>query len=299
MVTGQDGPSDPGVARALSRMTLHVHRAEPRGPVPRGSVVFLHGFPFDGSMWQPQLDALPDGWLGLAPDLRGFGRSDLRGPPGEVGSGSRVGGRVALPEEPVLTMHRLADDIAALIEAEEAGPAVVCGLSMGGYVAFALYHRRPELVRALVLADTRAEADTDEGRENRARMAQTARSSGMDAIARAMIPGILAERTLSGDAETTDRVQSMILAAPAETVIAALAGMATRPDASTRLGSIDVPTLAVVGDDDRLTPPHVVRAMAERMPRARMVVIPDAGHVSNLENPAAFNAALAEFLSEL
>lgn len=280
-------------------MSLHVHRSVPGPGAALGSVVFLHGFPFNGSMWQPQLEALPAGWRGLAPDLRGFGGSALHAAAGEVSSGSRIGSRVALPHEPVLTMHRLADDVAALIEEEGASPAVVCGLSMGGYIAFALYRRHPSLVRALVLADTRPEADTDEGRENRIRMAQSARESGAAAIARAMLPSILAERTIADDAETTDRVRSMILATPTETIIAALAGMATRVDASESLATMDVPVLAVVGEEDRLTPPHVVRAMADRLPRARLEVISDAGHVSNLENPAAFNAALAGFLAEL
>jgi 3-oxoadipate enol-lactonase len=280
-------------------MSLHVHRSEPRDSDFRGSVVFLHGFPFDGSMWGPQLEALPDGWRGLAPDLRGFGRSDLREVAGEVTPGAGTGGRVALPHEPVLTMHRLADDVAALIQQEAAAPAVVCGLSMGGYVALALYRRRPELVRALVLADTRAEADTDEGRENRMRMAQSARESGAAAIARAMLPSILAERTMAENEETTDRVRAMILATPTETIIAALAGMATRRDATGELDGIDVPTLLLVGDEDRLTPPHVVGAMADRLPRGQLEVIPEAGHVSNLENPAAFNAALTSFLSGL
>lgn len=280
-------------------MALHTYRTEPREADSRGSVVFIHGFPFDGSMWEPQLAALPDGWRGLAPDLRGFGRSDLRAAPGDVPLGSRIGGRVALPHEPVLTMHRLADDVATLIEEEAAGPAVVCGMSMGGYVAFALHRRHPELVGALVLADTRAEADTDEGRENRMRMAQSARDSGAEAIARAMLPSILAEGTIALNHETTDRVRSMILGTPAETIIAALAGMAARRDATSELTSMDVPALVIVGDEDRLTPPHVVRAMAERMPRARLEVIPEAGHVANLENPAAFNAVLTEFLQTL
>lgn len=280
-------------------MSLHVHRSVPGPGAALGSVVFLHGFPFNGSMWQPQLEALPAGWRGLAPDLRGFGGSALHAAAGEVSSGSRIGSRVALPHEPVLTMHRLADDVAALIDEEGASPAVVCGLSMGGYIAFALYRRHPSLVRALVLAATRPEADTDEGRENRIRMAQSARESGAAAIARAMLPSILAERTIADDAETTDRVRSMILATPTETIIAALAGMATRVDASESLATTDVPVLAVVGEEDRLTPPHVVRAMADRLPRARLEVISDAGHVSNLENPAAFNAALAGFLAEL
>jgi 3-oxoadipate enol-lactonase len=267
-----------------------------------GTVVFVHGFPFDGSMWQPQLDALPDGWRGLAPDLRGFGGARLTGEPGgpddagPIVSGARAGGRVALPGEAVLKMDHLADDVAALIEGEGAGPAVVCGLSMGGYVTLSLWRRRPELIRALVLADTRAEADTDEGRENRMRTAQTARDRGMAPIAEAMVPALLAERTLAERPEIVDRVRRMITGTPTETAIAALAGMAARRDATADLAGMDVPTLVLVGEHDGLTPPEVARSMADWLPRATLRVIPDAGHVSNLENADAFNRALVEFL---
>jgi 3-oxoadipate enol-lactonase len=253
-------------------------------------------------MWEPQLNALPDGWRGLAPDLRGFGEASLAGGPGgpddadPMVSGAKAGGRVALPGEAVLKMDRLADDVAALIEREGAGPAVVCGLSMGGYVTLSLWRRRPELIRALVLADTRAEADTDEGRENRMRTAQTARDRGMAPIAEAMVPALLSERTLAERPEIVDRVRRMITSTRAETAIAALAGMAARRDATADLAGMDIPTLVLVGEHDRLTPPEVARSLAERLPRATLRVIPDAGHVSNLENAEAFNRALGEFL---
>jgi 3-oxoadipate enol-lactonase len=264
-----------------------------------GTVLFVHGFPFDGFMWQPQLDALPAEWRGLAPHLRGFGGSEVKATPGEVVSGAEAGGRVALPHEPVLTMDRLADDLADLIEREDAAPAVVCGLSMGGYVTLSLWRRRPDLIRAVVLADTRAESDTDEGRVNRVRSAQTARDRGTEAIADTMVPAVLADRTLDEQPETVDRVRSMITGTPTETVIAALAGMATRRDFTADLPGIHVPTLVLVGEHDRLTPPEVARSMADRLPRATLQVIPDAGHVSNLENPEGFNQALLEFLATL
>jgi 3-oxoadipate enol-lactonase len=279
-------------------MALHTYRAgaETKGP---NTVVFLHGFPFDGSMWEPQLRALPPGWRGLAPDLRGFGRSPLGASRDEVASGSRIGGRIARPHEPVLTMDRLADDVAALIDREKTAPVVICGLSMGGYVAFSLWRRRPELVRALVLADTRPEADTDEGRENRMRMAQSARQSGARAVASAMLPTLLGDRSADERSEVAERIRSMIAATAPETLVAALAGMAVRRDSTHDLASIDVPSLVLVGAQDRLTPPDVARGMAERLRGARLVSLPGAGHVSNLENPADFNAALRDFLTTL
>lgn len=263
------------------------------------TVVFIHGFPFDGSMWGPQLGALPGGWRGLAPDLRGFGAAPLSPVDGEVPSGTDLGRGVARADEPVLSMELLADDVAVLIERDAGGPAVVCGLSMGGYVALSLWRRHPELVRALVLADTRAEGDTDQGVENRRRMAQTARESGMAPIARAMVPTLLSTGTVEARPEVADHVERMIVGTPPLTVIAALAGMADRRDASGDLATLDVPVLVLVGEADGITPPEVARSLADRLPHGRLVVIPGAGHVSNLENPAAFSAALTGFLATL
>lgn len=279
-------------------MSLHVRRTGAASDTGR-TVVFLHGFPFDGRMWEPQLVALPEGWQGLAPDLRGFGQTPLDDRAGDVHTGRRIGGRIARDDEPVLTMDRLADDVAGLIREEARGPAVVCGLSMGGYVAFALWRRHPDLLRGLVLADTRPGADDDEGRENRLRTAQTARSSGARPIATGMIPALLAPGTRADQPDVVERVRAMIHETAPATLVAALAGMAARHDSTGDLPGIRVPTLVVVGEHDELTPPDVARAMADAIPDARFREVPGAGHVSNLENPEAFNRALQEFLERV
>jgi 3-oxoadipate enol-lactonase len=280
-------------------MTLHVRESGPRDHARRGSVVFIHGFPFDGSMWQPQLAALPGGWRGIAPDLPGFGRAPLDTDIGDVPSGNHAGAGIARPDEPVLTMARLARDITSLIEIEVDGPAVICGLSMGGYVALELLRQRPDLVAALVLADTRATADSDEARENRARMATTVRNAGARPIAAAMIPDLLAESTRDAAPDIEAAVRRMILDTPPATLIAALAGMAARHDSTDDLGAVVTPTLVIVGEHDAITPPDGARAMADAIPGARLQVIPDAGHISNMENPQAFNRALGAFLAGL
>jgi 3-oxoadipate enol-lactonase len=276
-------------------MNLHTREAGPPD-APAGTVVFLHGFPLDGSMWEPQLDALPDGWRGIAPDLRGFGDTRLDALPGQVSTGKRIGSGVARDSEPVLTMARLADDVASLIADRAGGRAVVCGLSMGGYVAFELWRRHPERVRALVLADTRAGADGDEAREGRLRMAQTARSAGARAIATAMTPALVAASAMDRVPETVGKVKAMILGTSVETLIAALAGMLARHDSTGALGGITVPTLVITGEEDAITPPDEARAMAAAIPGASFVAVPGAGHLSNLERPAAFNDALCSFL---
>lgn len=278
---------------------MYIRDSGSRDQATQGCIVFIHGFPFDGSMWQPQLDALPEGWRGLAPDLPGFGRSPLNGQPSKASAGRRQGSGIARDDEPVLSMGRLAGEIADLIDGECDGTAVVCGLSMGGYVSFELVRRHPGRVRGLILVDTRAEADSDEARENRLLMAQTARDSGSGPIATTMIPDLLAGSTRQARPDIVDRVRSMILAVPAATVVGALAGMAARHDSTGDLATIEVPTLVVVGDQDAITPPDGARRMAEAIPGATLEVIPDAGHVSNLENPDAFNRAMGGFLGDL
>lgn len=277
---------------------LHIHASGAREDGHRGCTVFIHGFPFDGSLWDPQMAALPDGWRGLAPDLRGFGHSPMDNG-GDVPSGKRVGAGIARPEEPVLTMARLADDIAGLVETECDGPTVVCGLSMGGYVALELLRRRPELIRGLILADTRANADSDEARESRMRMAQSVRNAGTRPVATAMIPDLLCDLTLDEATDVVDTVRDMILNTRPETIVAALAGMACRHDSTADLTTIDVPTLVIVGEHDAITPPADARAMADAIPGAELVVVPEAGHLSGLENPGAFNRALMAYLERL
>ncbi|MFW5947748.1 MAG: alpha/beta fold hydrolase [Gemmatimonadota bacterium] len=277
---------------------LHVRTSAPRSEADRGTIVFVHGFPFDGSMWAPQLGALPDGWRGVAPDLRGFGESPLNGDL-TVSTGRRLGGGIAHPDEPVLTMTRLADDIADVIRDESDGAAVVCGLSMGGYVTFELVRRHPDLVRGLVLADTRATADSDEARENRLLTARTARQQGARPVADGMIPKLLAPATREQRPGIGDAVRRMILGTPPATLVAALAGMACRRDSTGTLPGIRVPTLVIVGEEDAITPPDDARAMAAAIPDARLEVVPGAGHLSGMENPAAFNRALREFLDAL
>lgn len=247
-------------------------------------------------MWAPQLAALPEGWHGIAPDLRGFGDTRMDAGPGEVRTGKRTGSGIALWSEPVLTMSRLADDVAELIDARAGGRAVVCGLSMGGYVAFELWRRHPGRVQALVLADTRAEADDDEARENRRRMAQTVRSSGVRAIATAMLPSLLSTRTVADAPAVVEQVRGMIMGTAPETVVAALAGMAARRDMTDVLPRLDVPTLVLTGEEDAITPAAGARRMAVAIPGASFHEVPRAGHLSNMEQPTAFNEALETFI---
>lgn len=246
----------------------------------RGSgvpLLFLHGFPHDRALWAPQLDALGDVARCIAPDLRGFGESGHAGPSG---------------------VDRHADDMACLLDALHVERAVVCGLSMGGYVAFAFWRRHRARVQALVLADTRPDADSAETRAKRHELMQVAREQGAAAVAAQQLEGMVGKTTRRTRPELVDRVRRMLERAPVEGIVGALETMLGRPDSTADLATIDVPTLVVVGEEDALTPPALARDMHERIAGSRLAVLPAAGHVSNLEAPDAFNDAVRGLLAE-
>jgi 3-oxoadipate enol-lactonase len=237
-------------------------------------IIVLHAFPVHADMWQPQLDAVPHGWRLIAPDLRGFGESS--GPP-------------------ALSVDDHAEDVLALMRHLNIERAVIGGLSMGGYITFALYRRAAQRFRAMVLADTRPEADTEEARAGRVAMQQSVREKGAAAAADAMVPKLLGPHSTS---PVRDRVRELILSNGAPGIIDALEALKTRPDSTATLALITCPTLIIVGQDDAVTPVAVADAMRERIAAATKAVIPAAGHLSNVEQPQAFNAALWEFVQK-
>ncbi|MDQ3946957.1 MAG: alpha/beta hydrolase, partial [Actinomycetota bacterium] len=245
-------------------------------------ICFVHGFPFASEMWRPQIDHLvARGRRCIAPDLFGFGRSDV---PAEKDEYSIPG---------------YADQVAGLLESLDAGPVVLAGLSMGGYIALDLIHRRPELVRALVLADTRAEADTDEARQRRADQQVFLAGGGeRSSLAEGLLDALIGKH--GPERERAIRlVRAFMLATPVEGWIGALEAMRIRADATPWLRDITVPTLVLVGADDNLTPVAAATDLAEGIPGAELVVLPDVGHVSNLEGPQEFTMALDRFLDRL
>ncbi|MBD0373290.1 MAG: alpha/beta fold hydrolase [Pyrinomonadaceae bacterium] len=244
------------------------------------SVVLLHGFPFNRSMWRGQVEALSDRYRVITPDLRGFGESS------------------AESDEPA-TMHEMAEDVAALLDEIGVERFTLGGLSMGGYVAFAFYRHFPLRVRNLILADTRPQADTDEARENRERQAQQALSEGMQGIVEGMLPKLLSPTTLGERKEVVEELRAMMLSTNPVGAAAALRGMGERPDQTHLLPRILAPTLIIVGSEDQLTPPKDAEIMHTEIRGSRLEVIEGAGHVSNLERPSEFNRALRHFLDSL
>lgn len=240
--------------------------------------VLLHGFPHNRSLWAPQTSALLEHGRCIAPDLRGFGESGREGP---------------------YSMEQYARDVIELLASLGIDRAVVGGLSMGGYVAFAIWRAKPELVRALVLADTRPGADSPDGRRKRMELIAVAKEKGAGAVANAQIGGMVGATTRAQNPALVDGLHQMLAGAPVEGIIGALQAMMDRPDSTGLLPTITVPTLIIVGEEDALTPVKESRAMHAAIPGSRLEVIPGAGHCSNLEKPAAFNHVLGEFLSAL
>jgi pimeloyl-ACP methyl ester carboxylesterase len=241
-------------------------------------VVFIHGFPHNRTLWAPQASALVDQARCIAPDLRGFGET---------------------PAAPPYSVDQYADDVVALLDALAVDRAVVAGLSMGGYVAFALWRRHRARVRALVLADTRAGADDEEARGRRRALIRLAREQGSGAVADAQIGGMVGKTTREQRPEVEAAVRRMLASASVDGIVGALEAMLARPDSTPTLATIDVPTLIVVGAEDVLTPAKEARAMHAAIPGSRLEVLAGAGHVSNFERPAAFNHVTSEFLAAL
>ena len=242
-------------------------------------IVLIHGYPFNRSLWTEQIPALSNSNRIIAPDLRGFGDSD------------------ASPD--VSTMNSLATDVAVLMDQLEIPRATIGGLSMGGYVALAFYKQFPSRVRALVLADTRAQGDTEEAKQTRAQQAEKALSEGMAGIADAMLPKLLTPETVSKRPEVVKSVRDMMLKTKPEGAAAALRGMAERDDQTDLLPKISVPTLILVGAEDAITPVADSEEMHHAIAGSRLMVLENAGHVSNLERTEQFNHALLEFQREL
>lgn len=245
-------------------------------------LLFLHAFPLNRSMWSGELTTLLQEerpFRLVALDWRGFGESDIT--------------------TGISTMEQFADDVVGLMDELGMQEAILCGLSMGGYAAFAFLRKYPQRLKGLILADTRPGADNDEAKANRENVARIAETQGTEAIADLQLPKLLMEETLHHHLEVEARVRRMIDAATPQGIAAVSRGMAQRPDSTDLLATIHCPTLVIVGEQDVLTPPSVAQDYAAQIPGAQYIVIPEAGHLSNLEQPEAFHQAVSGFLQSV
>ena len=244
----------------------------------RGSgkaLVFIHGFPLDRRMWIGQLSGLAKKRRCVALDLRGHGLSAID------------------DADPEFSMDLFADDVVATLDEIGADKADICGLSMGGYVAFALWRRHPGRVNSLILCDTKAEADSDEGKAGREKTAQLVREQGMQPLVETLAPKLLGSNPTE---ESQTRLRDMFLAQPPNVSAADCLAMRDRPDSTGDLAGITVPTLVLHGDADQLMPVDGAKAMAEKIKGATFVAIPGGGHMAPMEFPDAANEAIAAFL---
>ena len=249
------------------------------GPDEGWPIVFIHGFPFSRAQWSPQVEELQSQFRVITYDLRGHGQSEVGPAP--------------------MMIEFLVDDLVELLDRLEIERATICGLSMGGYVALRAVDRHPERVSGLILCDTRADADDNEARLKRASAIRAIRANGMEAFAEKLLPALFGEGARSVEGPGVEAIRQQIRKTDPDGACQALAAMACRLDLTDRLGSINTPTLVIVGEDDAITPPGDSRRMQDAIPNARLIEIPGAGHVSNLSQPQAFNAAVLDFLGSV
>ncbi len=255
-------------------MRLSVREAgDPKGP----PVVLLHAFPLSSAMWEPQFEALK-AYRVLAPDLRGFGATPLVAP---------------------WFIEHAVDDALETLSSLGVPEAVFVGLSMGGYAALRAVQKAPSRVKALVLCDTRAEADADENKVKRAAAVDAVRARGVPAFVGPFLDGALAPPASTGNPKAAAFLKSVAEKASPEAVMAALAALTARADTTAALPGIKVPTALLFGAEDKITPPSLGEGLRARIPGAQLHLIPGAGHFPNVENPAAFNERLVSFLKRL
>jgi 3-oxoadipate enol-lactonase len=248
--------------------------------IPNGlPVVFIHGFPFSHTMWEPQMKALPNDIRAITYDVRGHGDSD-------VGDGQ-------------YSIEYFVDDLIGLLDHLVIQQAVVCGLSMGGYVALRAIERHPERFKALILCDTRSEPDGNEAKVKRAGQAKAVKANGTKEFAAGFVKAVFAQQSLDSKPEIVATIRSIIEATSPTGICGTLLAMAARTDTTPALSSIKVPTLILVGEHDTLTPPSASQAMKEKIVDAEMHIVPGAAHMSNLENAEFFNEKLIAFLKRL
>lgn len=242
------------------------------------AILFVHGFPLDHTMWAEQIAEFSKTHRVIAPDLRGFGGTD-----GTLYS---------------VSMEQFADDLNELLLALQVDrPITFCGLSMGGYVGWQFALRYPQWLGRMIACDTRAAADSAEAAANRLKMADIVVKEGPAPVAMAMMPKLFAPATTQTRPALTDLVRQMVMRTNPIAIAAAHRGMAVRPDVTAQLASFRFPTLVIVGEHDLISPAAEMRTIAESLPNAKFAVIPNAGHMSPMEEPVAVNRAIREFLA--
>lgn len=242
-------------------------------------IIFLHAFPFNRNMWQPQIEFfVSKNFKLIVPDLPGFGESQTT--------------------SQINKMEKIAISVAELTDSLRIKKASICGISMGGYVALNLFRLFPKKFSFLILCDTNSTADSEEIRNNRFRLIEKIEKNGMKAVSDSILEKLLSEHTLKNNKSLVEKIHNQILNADKLGTIAALKGMAKRMDHTFILNKINLPTLLIFGEDDKITDLKTAEKLNNQIPNSKIKIIKNCGHLSNLEKPTEFNIALAEFLNE-
>ena len=240
-------------------------------------LLLIHGFPLSAEMWKHQRH-LP-GIRVITPDMRGFGKSEAT--------------------EGVAHMGLMADDLESLLTYLNLDQVTIGGMSMGGYVALAFAAKYPERMKGLILIDTRAEEDTPEGKQNRQKMIETAKREGAKTVAEQMEPRLWTKQNLEKRGDDVEMMHAIMLTTPVTGIVAAVQGMAERPDMTDYLPMLDAPTLVIVGTEDQITPPSASEKMKTLIPNTELVIIPNAAHMAVMEQPDAVNQAIVSFMNKV
>jgi 3-oxoadipate enol-lactonase len=242
------------------------------------TITLIHGFPFNHEMWKPQIELLEKDHRVIAYDIRGHGKS-------EVGDGQ-------------YSIELFVDDLIGLLDHLGIERTIVCGLSMGGYIALRLVERNPERFKALILCDTSSLADSNEAKLKRAASVKMIKNDGLDVFAEGFLKAIFTPQSLSAKISAVEIIKSMILSNSILGVCGTLLALAGRTDTTDSVSKITIPTLILVGEADTVTPPKLSQLMHEKISNSEFYVIKDAAHMSNLENTAEFNQYLLNFLKQ-
>lgn len=244
------------------------------GPIP---IIFIHGFPFDKSTWKPQIEQLKSSHRVIAYDIRGFGKS-------EAGN-----------EE--ISISLFSDDLIKLMDTLQINKSIICGLSMGGYIALNAIHRYPKRFEAVILCDTQCIADSSEAKERRMNTIHQIETTGLNDFAQTFSVAVFAKDSVTDKSELVEGIKKIILSTAPETISKTLKALAQRWEMCSFLNEISVPTLILCGKEDAVTPIDKSDYMSKNIPDSKFFIIDQAGHVSNLEQPAQFNAYLRNFIS--
>ncbi len=241
-------------------------------------IIFIHGFPFNKDSWQPQVDFLRERPRVITYDVRGFGKSELGDDEGSI--------------------IQYADDLIGLMDALEIPKAIVCGLSMGGYILMNAVHRYPERFEGLILADTQCNADTQEGKEKRYQSIEKINADGTKDYADASVKNLFCKNTIESKPELVDNIREVITSTPPISITSTLEALANRPEACNFLSGISCFTLIICGKEDSITPLAKAEFLNSSVKNSSLVIIENAGHLSNLENPEEFNHAMGKFITK-